>query len=280
LKRRAFILGLLFLMPSLLSPQPSDFPKLTGPCLGQKPPGRVPEIFAPGVISFPETKEFACAFSPDGKEFYFTSVKTTQRIMYSKMEEGGWSRPRPAEFSEGFFAHEPHVTFDNRWIFWWWANKNNPGIYYAERIQTGWSEAKYAGPGHFISSSRDGNFYVGAPRAESWSRVTLTDGRFVEYEELPDLIKYLRPRYDRIWHPCIAPDGSYLIFDVEGGSHMFVSFNENDGTWSEPTDLTEHGFSRDDGITSISPDGKYLFFDRDKDIYWVEAKVIEELRPK
>jgi Tol biopolymer transport system component len=35
---------------------------------------------------------------------------------------------------------------------------------------------------------------------------------------------------------------------------------------------------------SVSPDGKYLFFSREvdgnRDIYWVDAKVIDEYRPK
>jgi hypothetical protein len=31
--------------------KPNDFPKLTGPYLGQKPPGMKPEIFAPGIVS-------------------------------------------------------------------------------------------------------------------------------------------------------------------------------------------------------------------------------------
>jgi len=31
--------------------QHTDFSKLTGSYLGQKPPGKIPEIFAPGIIS-------------------------------------------------------------------------------------------------------------------------------------------------------------------------------------------------------------------------------------
>ncbi|OGU61372.1 MAG: hypothetical protein A2V66_15945 [Ignavibacteria bacterium RBG_13_36_8] len=288
MKRVVPLFCLVVLSLSNLLSQQNDFPKLTGPYLGQKPPGNVPELFAPGIISFPDTKEFACGFSPDGKEFYYTStgkesdytsVGTTQRILYSKIEEGHWSKPCPAEFSKGFFAHEPHITFDNKRIFWYWANKNNPGVYYAERTQNGWSEAKYAGPGGFVSSSRDGSIYVGDTRGDSWSLVTMADGRFVKYEGLPDLIKELRPKFTRISHPCIAPDESYVVFDVEGGSHLFVSFKNKDDTWSEPVDLTEHGFFRKDGITSISPDGKYLFFQRNNDIYWVYAKLIDELKP-
>jgi hypothetical protein len=32
-------------------------------------------------------------------------------------------------------------------------------------------------------------------------------------------------------------------------------------------------------IASITPDGKYLFFRRNGDIYWVSTKIIEKLRP-
>ena len=77
-----------------------------------------------------------------------------------------------------------------------------------------------------MSSSRDGRIYVGDMRGESWSQATITDGRFVKYEGLPDLIKKLRPRFIRLGHPCMAPDGGYVVFDVEGGSHLFVSFKK------------------------------------------------------
>jgi hypothetical protein len=34
------------------------------------------------------------------------------------------------------------------------------------------------------------------------------------------------------------------------------------------------------GYAMLSPDGKYLFFSAGGDIYWVSAKIIEDLRPK
>jgi len=34
------------------------------------------------------------------------------------------------------------------------------------------------------------------------------------------------------------------------------------------------------GQVNISPDGKYLFFSYDRDIWWVDIQVIEKLRPK
>jgi len=32
--------------------QHAGFPKLTGPYLGQKPPGMMPEVFAPEIVSY------------------------------------------------------------------------------------------------------------------------------------------------------------------------------------------------------------------------------------
>ena len=52
--------------------QENDFPILTGHYLGQEPPGRTPEIFAPGIVSS-ESIEFKIAFSPDGKYLFYSS---------------------------------------------------------------------------------------------------------------------------------------------------------------------------------------------------------------
>lgn len=47
-----------------------DFPRLENPFFGQKPPGSIPEIFAPHMVSTAHS-ELAAAFSPDVKEIYF-----------------------------------------------------------------------------------------------------------------------------------------------------------------------------------------------------------------
>ena len=88
----------------------------------------------------------------------------------------------------------------------------------------------------------------------------------------------VRPYYGSQAHPCIAPDGSFMLFDVDGGSHLFVTFKQSDGTWGDGIDLTKHGFDPLAGGGYVSPDGKYLFFALKDDIWWVDAKVIENLR--
>ena len=73
MKRKVSLIGLVFLI-SIFSwnwAQNERFPVLKGEYLGQKPPGMTPEIFAPDIVSTPQ-REFNAAFSPDGKEFYFS----------------------------------------------------------------------------------------------------------------------------------------------------------------------------------------------------------------
>ncbi|MBE0664402.1 MAG: hypothetical protein IH584_01170 [Candidatus Aminicenantes bacterium] len=56
---------LLILAALNVSAQQKEFPKLTGPYLGQKPPGTTPELFAPGIVST-GLNELNSVFSPDG----------------------------------------------------------------------------------------------------------------------------------------------------------------------------------------------------------------------
>jgi hypothetical protein len=260
---------------------------LQGPYLGQPVPGQEPKLFAPGVVSQPTTKESACTMSPDGKEFYFT--KGGDQLVVSRLTEQGWTDPAPVQFSAGYRAFEPHLTHDNQRIYWNWARpapdgeSERGGIYVSERTADGWSAAKYVGQGMFVSSDREGRIFVthldAYPNCDFVSQAVMAGGRFVGYEDLQGGIQKLRGSYDAIAHPCIAPDGSYIVFDVEGGRHLFVSFRGQDGTWGEAIDLAQHGLDARAGIASISPDGKYLFFGQQGDIYWVSTRLIEELRP-
>ena len=85
-----------------------------GPYMGQTPPGRAPQVFAPGIIST-VAHEFSCSFSPDATEFYFTrrDVSTGRTaIMVTTLAGGTWTDPEPARFSRGQMEFEPMVTPD------------------------------------------------------------------------------------------------------------------------------------------------------------------------
>ena len=72
MKRICTLIVLLFsiLLINNKSYSQDDFPTLEGPYLGQKPPGLIPEVFAPDIV-WSEHVEGAVAFTPDLKKFYF-----------------------------------------------------------------------------------------------------------------------------------------------------------------------------------------------------------------
>jgi hypothetical protein len=261
--------------PTLRPGQPTG---LKGPYLGQPIPGRTPAIFAPGLVSVPDAKASACSFSPDLKEFYFT--RAGSRLMVSRLTDEGWTFPAPVTVSEGDTAFAPHVTADNKRLYWNW-NKPFPSIYVSERSTDGWGPGRLAGEGMFVSSDREGNLYVThlSQTSDFVSRARMAGNRIAGYEDLKGAIERLRSRSDSIAHPCIAPDGSYIVFDIDAGSHLFVSFRQPDGTWGEAIDMAEHGLDIKAGQASISPDGKYLFFGKGPDLYWVSTEIIDVLRP-
>ena len=58
--------------------------------LGQTPPGSIPEPFAPGIVSTEDSIEFAGTFSPDGREYYFTSRAPGKfnRLFFTEYKDG------------------------------------------------------------------------------------------------------------------------------------------------------------------------------------------------
>jgi len=87
--------------------------------------------------------------------------------------------------------------------------------------------------------------------------------------------------YDPLYCKSLTGNWENILFDVpvnNGG--LYVSFKDDNGNWREAGDCTLHGFKPGAGGAHISPNGKYLFFNHEKDLWWVWAQVIEELRPK
>ena len=102
-----------------------------------------------------------------------------------------------------------------------------------------------------------------------------------------------------IAHPNIAPDESYLLWDVVredgyGQADIYISFRAKDGSWLPAMNMgAQINTPFQESGVSVSPDGKYLFFSRGEwkpkedgstywvgRPYWVDAQVIENLRPK
>jgi glyoxylase-like metal-dependent hydrolase (beta-lactamase superfamily II) len=271
---------------------------LQKPYLGQKPPGLTPEVFAPGIISSAKAIEFGATFNPDGKEMYFTRrIDGGQNtIVVSRWEKDGWTAPEEAAFATGFPSNEPYITPDGRKLYFG-CNRARPGadraeyaIWVVERTAGGaWGEPRYHGPGMFVSAARNGNLYM-----TDVTRLVGPDRPVVVYPWIGG--RYGAPQ--RLGggvnspvvadHAFVAPDESYILFDSpvrpggQGGyGDLYVCFKGHDGDWGEAFNL---GDMINTPATNfgpmVTPDGKYIFYCTRRDIYWVSAKVLEELRPK
>jgi len=173
------------------------------------------------------------------------------------------------------------------------------GRRYREREQNGWSELKELGPPFKdllimrMSASQNGTLFFDTYDANDtdfpirYSR--LINGK---YESPQVLEKSINTAIKNINHPFIAPDESYLIWDAVreegyGSSDIYISFKQEYGTWGDALNLGEKVNSDAwEASASVTPDGKYLFFNRNMgsqdyenvDIFWIDAKIIQDLK--
>lgn len=279
--------------------QQSRFPVLNGPYLGQKPPGRKPMVFAPGIVSTDEYKEFGCTFSPNGKEIYFTrgSIEHRQNtIMVCRWEDGRWSLPEPAPFSGLYYDDEPHISVDGKLLFFG-SERPKPvvserkyGLWIMERSGDHWEVSQYYGLGMNVTSALNRNIYYTVRLSDNdWGivRACFSNDGYREAELLEGGPE--SPYFDA--HPCVSPDESFLIFDSkrpgavggEGDIDLYICFRDEKGVWGEAIHMGDTiNTHQEEHVASLSPDGQYLFFARGKperwDIYWVDAAFIKKLR--
>ncbi|MBD0781205.1 hypothetical protein FX995_05625 [Pseudoalteromonas flavipulchra] len=137
----------------------------------------------------------------------------------------------------------------------------------------------------YVLDLKDGSGYL------SYSR--LVDGKYEKPHKMSKAIN--QGKY--IAHPYIAPDESYIMWDAEKEGEntpdIYISFRNQDGTWTNAINMGDAiNTAAYEQRPKVSPDGKYLFFWRgDKKVrkdgssywegnpYWMDAKVIETLRP-
>ncbi len=260
--------------------------------MGQNPPVDKPIPFAPGVVSTKDHKENGCAFSPDGSEFYFSRIvndKLDIYVMY--LNRNGWSKPSKL-FNSLSNDFEPYVTLDNRMLFYTRSNHKDTtfssGIWYVNRIEDGWSEPVYFSKGMYVSTANNGNIYYSGMLANGWISGQIEmrifdNNQFGKPIELDEAIN--SPSYEL--HPCISHDESYIIFvsrrtdgreTTDTFNDLYISFKSKENRWKEPYYLGNIFGKSIRMAPYLSPDGKYLFFTMESDIYWVSTSFIEKLR--
>jgi tetratricopeptide (TPR) repeat protein len=279
------------------------FPVLTGPYLGQKPPGMKPEVFAQGIVSTKEYSENSITFSPKGDVIYFTRANNdpvTAKIMVSRKTGERWTYPEVAPFSGQHIDFEPHVSPDGSILFFNRFNHKDKtiqdGIWMMRKTEDGWEKPIFVGKGMYATSTLDGYIYL-TDRSKPYDKqgivkTRLVENRFTAFEWQEGGVNSPGPGRKAGRHSYISPDESFIVFDsykkgTDNTGRLFVCFRNKDGSWSNAMDLGNEINFAPVVCASLSPDGKYLFFGsnggitNNKDnIYWVDAKIIEELKPK
>jgi hypothetical protein len=159
--------------------------------------------------------------------------------------------------------------------------------------------------------TKSGDLYFATDRDGGWDIYTskYVEGRYAQPKKLSNAIN----TEFGDWDAFRAPDESYIIFgsngrsDGLGESDLYISFRRKDGTWTNSKNMgSQINTLFREVDPCVSPDGKYFFFRSNRriqksysetpltydeikkmldspgngeaDIYWVDAKVIENLK--
>ena len=276
-----------------------NFPVLQGKFLGQKQPGIIPEVFAPGIISTANTEHGTTTFSPKVDEVFWATIYSDpfrKKILFSKIVDDKWTEPQVAPFSLGnnegnpIFAPDGEKVFFTSWKSLTENGKSKHYLMYSRRTEDGWSEpeliddvinsiSKY----WHISVSLNGNLYFMAEADEIGIYCSACKN---DTYQKPYKIDLGFPGAT----PFISSDESYIIFsasdrpDGYGEIDLYISYRKQYGTWTKGINLGEQINSNGMEIWPIvSPDGKYLFFTSyrggEQDIYWINTSFIGKLKP-
>ena len=274
----------------------SDSPTIESPYFGEKPPGLIPEVFAPSIVSINGRNESGISFSPDLDEIYFSANKKEEEmsIYFSKFKGNKWTPVKRANFTNGGKKEElyPFVSLNDKRIYFTAFDSifSDEKIWYVNRLADSWSDAIQLDSRlnddlvFYINQAKNGDlFYTSISNGKMYYAPN-KNGEFPEVQEVELEFGH---------HGFISPSQAYLLVHTQNkenekrkDSDIYVCFKEKDGTWTKPISFgNEVNSNFNEGCPSITPDDKYMFFGRDQEdgtgnIYWVSTEVIEHLRPK
>jgi len=251
-------------------------PTIENDYFGLEPPGMEAIPLAPDSIS-QKSWGLGGMHDQDLEEFYFTpTIELPLRpiVISFRKENRAWKK------------YEFHST-------------GGDTLYardkYIERTEAGWSKIKSLGtpfenmPIMRLTASLNGTLVF-----DEWT----SDGNgILRYSRLVNGKREEPKPFDEVintgkWtaHPFIAADESYIIWDSEreggyGDSDMYISFRQSDGSWGAAINFGDKiNTDGEDGGGYVTPDGKYLSYcprcQPPYDRMWVDAKIIETLRPQ
>ncbi len=282
---------------------PQKFPDLSGPYLGQTPPGTKPSLFAPDIVSTKNGGHGGITFSSDGTEAFWSALfypsdsgHAIPAILTSKENNGRWTIPEFPVFTNGLEYHdnESFLSKDGKSLYFLSRRPLTPGglltkqnVWIVKKTKTGWGEP-YPAPGKLnslnlhwqLSLAESGDLYI---QGRGEAGIDIYVSRLINGEyQLPEILGPTINTPGTETCPYIAPDESYLLFSSNGHGyddlHIYISFKTDDNQWSKPIATGLWGVA-----ALVSHDGRYLFFNGTvnnvEGFYWIDASYLQSLRP-
>ncbi len=297
---------------------------LKGDYFGEVPPLGSPKIFAKGELNKYDMIHGKITFAPNGKEIYWESNagSSMTRWIMSQGKNGEWL-PAGVSFldvklKEGglsfsydgqrVYYHSRRLTEEN--------SSGDKNIWYREKTNSGWSEPFLLNEAINSPSSDDWCFTIARDNTVYFVRegakknIDHSSGEKHQKNSIKNDIymsrwengKYSEPvrldfpvNSDEHELNCvISPDNDYIIFNsrrqgnYKGFVGLFVSFRNDDDSWSEAVCLDPIFGIDNCYFPSITPDGKYLFFAGGMPVngsysnshyYWINTEFIKNLNP-
>jgi hypothetical protein len=296
--------------------------------MGQTPPGKNPVIFLPGVVSTAH-QDICLAPSSNGNEVMVaqTDMAWFPFLVLVTCPDGKTLQTEIPSFSGKYRDSYPcYLPGGNRLFF----DSNRPDatgsepvdgrrLWYVDRTSSGWGDPVYVGDlAHKFgyqacpTVTEQGTLYFHAWIEENGEQVDadifrcrLVNGKYGEPENLGPNINSENLEF----HPYIAPDESFIVFDAIGrddgfgANDLYISTRTEDGLWSPARNL---GPAVNTEFSDMKPrmtiDKRYMFFASNRheridcfpepvdfgrsreimnapgngsqDIYWVDASVV------
>lgn len=252
---------------------PNDNLQLKGDYFGFEA-DTISQKFGEGIIST-GLPELNAAFSPDGKEFFYslTNYGHDHFVLVRYVQKNGlWQGPEVAPFSGKYSDADPFYSPDGEKLYFISRRPLDEAdsvpkdfdIWYVEKENGDWGRPVNVGlpvnserSEYYVSVTRDYTLYYSTnyedPGGQGFiHRAKLVEGKY-QVEKLGEEINDTGGG-----DVYVSPDEDLLIFGARGDLH--VSFKVND-MWTKHVSLGNKINSESyDYCPIMSPDGKYFFF--------------------
>ncbi len=260
----------------------------------------LPEKMGPQINT--ERAEYSPVLTADGEQLLFVRVneQSGEDFYLSRKVKDEWQEADPiAELNTRLNEGAPTFSADGKQIIFTLCNDRNGfgscDLYFSRRTLTGgWTNPQNLGPPIntaaweslpslsadgkklFFSSSREG----GQGGKDLWMSRRLRNGKWSKPKNLGEVINTAGDEMA----PFIHADGKTLYFMSSGhpgmgGFDLFMSRQQEDGSWSEPVNL---GYPINDmsseGALYVAPNGYRAFYasDREGPLEGLSAFVVEK----